>query len=201
MLTDTARAEIHCLLHRIGQFFFIHLAGAIGLHIHRKGLGDANRVSHLNRAALRQFGRNHILGKITRGIGRRTINLGRVFAGESTATMGGRATIGVDDDLAAGEAGVTIGTTNHETTGRVHIEFVFRAHPAIGKYLLHMGTHNRAHIVLAQFLGMLGRDHHRSGANRLAVFIAQRDLAFGIRSEAQSGIRMAGIGERAQNGV
>lgn len=38
--------------------------------------------------------------------------------------MGTPATVGVDDDLAAGETGITLGTTNDEEAGGLDLEAV-----------------------------------------------------------------------------
>jgi hypothetical protein len=45
---------------------------------------------------------------------------GRVLAGERAATVAGVAAVGVDDDLAAGEAGVAHRAADLEPPGRVH---------------------------------------------------------------------------------
>ena len=68
--------------------------------------------------AIGEAGGDDILGEIARGIGGRAIDLGRVLAGEGAAAMRGRAAVGIDDDLAAGEAGVAIRSADDEFAGR-----------------------------------------------------------------------------------
>ena len=65
----------------------------------------------------------------------------------------------------------------------------------------HVRTHDLAHLVQAQILGMLGGDHNRGRADGLAVFVAQRDLAFGIRSQARLRAGMARLSQRLQNAM
>ena len=48
------------------------------------------------------------------GVGRRAIDFGEVFSAESTSTVSTPATVGVDNNLAAGETGVTLRSTDDE---------------------------------------------------------------------------------------
>src|SRR5690606_18403689 len=89
-----------------------------------------------------------VLGQVTGGIGRRAVHLGRVLAREGAAAVGGGTAVGVDDDLAAGEAGVAVRATDDEAAGGVHIEFSFGAHPALGQDVFHMLAHISADGVL-----------------------------------------------------
>ena len=48
------------------------------------------------------------------GIGSRSVDLGKVLSGESSSTVSSPTTIGIDNDLATGQASITLGTTNDE---------------------------------------------------------------------------------------
>ena len=96
-------------------------AGAVGIDIERQRLADADRIGELDRAARGEPGGDDILGEIARDIGGRAVDLGRVLARESAAAVRGRAAIGVDDDLAPGEAGVAVGAADLEAAGRVDV--------------------------------------------------------------------------------
>ena len=99
----------------------VDLAGAVQVDIDRQRLGDADGVAELDRAAIGEAGGDDVLGEVARGIGGRAVDLGGVLAREGAAAMRGRAAIGVDDDLAAGEAGVAIGPADDELAGRVDV--------------------------------------------------------------------------------
>ena len=57
------------------------------------------------------------LGDPASEVGSRSIDLAVVLAGESTTSMSTPATVGVDDDLAAGKTGVTLWTADDEEAG------------------------------------------------------------------------------------
>ena len=56
---------------------------------------------------------------MTHRICRRAVNLGRVFAAEGTTAMTSHTTIGINDDLAACEAGIAHGAPCDKTARRV----------------------------------------------------------------------------------
>src|SRR5882757_90135 len=114
MAADTARRQIHRLCRRLLELVFRHLPGAVGVDVDRQRTRHADRVGELQRAAVGETGRDDVLGDIARGIGCGTVDLGRVLAGERAAAMRGRAAIGVDDDLAAGQAGIAVRTADVE---------------------------------------------------------------------------------------
>ena len=64
---------------------------------------------------------NERLGDPASEICSRSIDLAVVLAGESTTSVGTPATVGIDDDLAAGQTGVTLRTANDEETGRLDL--------------------------------------------------------------------------------
>ena len=79
-------------------------SGAMRVDVERQRLADTDRISELDRAAPGKTGGDDVLGEIARGISGRAVDLGRVLAREGAAAVRGRAAIGVDDDLAAGDA-------------------------------------------------------------------------------------------------
>ena len=88
------------------------------------GWADADRVGDLDLAAIRQVGGDDVLGDVARRVGRGAVDLGRVLAGEGAAAVARHPAVGVDDDLAAGEAGVADRAADHELAGRVDEEAV-----------------------------------------------------------------------------
>ena len=89
--------------------------------VDRQRPGDADGVGELQRAAVGEARGDDVLGEIARGIGGRAVDLGRVLAGEGAAAMRRRAAVGVDDDLAPGEAAIAVGAADEELAGRVDV--------------------------------------------------------------------------------
>ena len=89
---------------------------AVGVDVDREGLSDTNGVRELHERTARELGVDERLGDPAGEVGGRPVDLGEVLAGEGTATVGTPATVGVDNDLATGETGVTLGTTDDEET-------------------------------------------------------------------------------------
>jgi hypothetical protein len=87
--------------------------------VDRHRLGHADGVGELDGAAVGEAGGDDVLGEVARRIGGRAVDLGRVLAREGAAAVRGRAAVGVDDDLAAGEAGVAVGPPMTKLAGRV----------------------------------------------------------------------------------
>jgi hypothetical protein len=80
----------------------------------------ADGVGDLDLAAPGQAGSDDVLGDPAHRVGTRPVDLARVLAGERPATVAGHAAVGVDDDLASGEAGVAHRSTDDEPAGGVH---------------------------------------------------------------------------------
>src|SRR4051812_7678991 len=111
----------------------IDRAGPSSADIERNRLRYANSVRKLDGATVGKTSGHHVLGQVARHIGRRAVDLGRIFAGESAAAMRSRTAVRVDDNLAAGQPGVAIRSTDDELAGGVDVEFGFIAHPAFRK--------------------------------------------------------------------
>ena len=68
-----------------------------------------------------QAGRDDVLGDVARHVAGRAVDLRRILARERAAAVRRRAAVGVDDDLAAGDAGVAVRTADDEAAGRVDV--------------------------------------------------------------------------------
>ena len=159
----------------------------MGVDQNRHWVCHPDRVGDLDGAAVRQTGCHHILGEVSRGISGRAIDLGRILPRERSAAVWRVATIGVHDNLAAGEAAVAVGPADDEIAGRVDqkIGWLLR-HPA-----LRQGRFNRVGdhfldktgsilLAIAALRIVLGGDHDLGAANRLAIDVTDRNLALRI---------------------
>ena len=88
-------------------------------HAHR--LGDADGVGQLHFAAVGQAGGDDVLGHVPGHVGGAAVDLGRILAAEGAAAVPAPAAVGVDDDLAAGQAAVAVRAADHEPAGRIDV--------------------------------------------------------------------------------
>ena len=112
------------------------------------GSRHADRVRDLHLAAISKSGRDDVLRHVPRRVGGRTVDLGRVLAAERAATVPRHAAVGVDDDLAAGQAASACGPPSAKSTGRVHVD--------LGVLVDHVGRHNGVDNLLQHRLLDLG---------------------------------------------
>src|SRR3546814_10920390 len=100
------------------------------------------------------------LGQIAGDVSGRTVDLGRVLPRKRAAAMGGSAAIGIDDDLAAGQARVAVRSADLEQSGRVDEDRLVAGQPAlgqdIGEHALHIIAQAGLTRVVAHRRRMLG---------------------------------------------
>ncbi len=170
--------------------------------IDRKRLGDADGVTELDGGAIGEAGGDDVLGEVARRVGGRAVDLGGILAREGATTMRSRATVGVDDDLAAGEAGIAIGTSDDELAGRIDVPDGILRNPAVRQCRADIGLDDLADIVRAQRgIDVLGGDDNLGDGDRYAVLVAHGDLALGIGAELDRSAfaHLAGNGERLED--
>ena len=156
-------------------------------------LGNTDGVSELHFAAISQTGGDDVFGDIARHVSGRAIDLRRIFAAECAAAVTSHAAVGVDDDLAAGQAGIAHRTANYEAAGgidvvlRVFIEQV-RGNDGLDNVLQNIG----AQFVVANGLGMLGRDHDGIDALHFVLGVVfHGDLGFSVGTKVRAGSVLA----------
>src|ERR1035437_1219688 len=113
-LDDALRSQLEIGAHQIGNLAFVNLRGAECIDQYANRLSYANGVGKLHFAAIGQSGGNNVLGNVARHVAGRAVNLGRVFAAECTTAVTPHATVGVHDDLTAGQSGVAHGAADYE---------------------------------------------------------------------------------------
>ena len=194
---DGSRTEVEHVVHRGSDLLGRDRVGTKGLDEQRDGPGNADGVGDLHLAALGGARRDDVLGNPPGGIGRGTVDLRRVLPGERTATMSGGAAVGVDDDLAAGEAGVAVGAADDEVAGRIGEELV----GVVGE----LGRDNRFDDAFEQVdvklvlevdaRGVLSGDEHGAQSNGPSVLVVERDLRLAIGTQVRNGAVLADLGE------
>mmetsp|Transcript_76468 Transcript_76468/g.145523 ORF Transcript_76468/g.145523 Transcript_76468/m.145523 type:complete len:214 (+) Transcript_76468:74-715(+) len=110
------RAAIKLHFDDVGDVICCELAllGAVSLHKKGQGLGNANGIRELHKRTLAKTTFDDRLSHQAADIGCRTVNFCRILAAECATTMCTPSAICVDDDLTAGEASITLGSSNDE---------------------------------------------------------------------------------------
>ena len=118
---DATGAEVKVLLHELHEGLLVVLGGAVSVDVDGERVGNTNGVGELDADTVAEVVGHEGLGDPAGGVGGGTVDLGAVLAGEGTASVGAPTSVGVDDDLAAGEAGVTVGSADDEAAGGVDV--------------------------------------------------------------------------------
>lgn len=118
---DATGAEVKVLLHELDEGLLVILGGAVSVDVDGERVGDTNGVGELDADTVAEVVGHEGLGDPAGGVGGGTVDLGAVLAGEGTASVGAPTSVGVDDDLSAGEAGVTVGSADDEAAGGVDV--------------------------------------------------------------------------------
>ena len=171
---------------------------AEGIDVNADGLRVTDGIGELEFATLGETGGDDVFRDVAAHVGGGTVNLARVFAGEGAASVTAHASVGVDDDLASGEAAVTLGSADDEKTGRVDVVLGLGGKKLAGddrfdEFLFQ----DLANLGRRDAGGVLGRDDHGGDAGRFAVDILHRDLGLGVGAQPGVLTALAEIGDGA----
>ncbi len=195
-LGDRVRAQVEVLADQLHDLLVADLAGAEGVDRDRGRLGHADGVGNLDLATLGEAGGDDVLRHVAAGVGGGAVDLGRVLAGERAAAVAGHAAVGVDDDLASGQAAVADRAADHEVAGRVDVELGVLVQQLGRQHLLDDQLHHAvAQVVIGDVRVVLGGQHHRIDADHLAAFVAAGHLGLGVRAQPwqQAGLARLGL--------
>ena len=213
------RSHVEKALHHLGdlRIGLVHLRCAVGIDTEADRFCLADGVCHLHEYLVGHAGGHKIFGDMAAGVCCTAVYLARVLAGEGTTAMGAAAAIGVDDYLAAGQAGVGVWTAKYKLAGGVDVEydvFVEECAGLLGEFCKHTGDQHFLHVFpdagehpvfglllslpgvvgwLDEFV-VLGGDDKGVDAERLVVVVIfHSDLALGVRAEISDFLALAEI--------
>src|SRR3954447_18642746 len=198
VVAEGARSQVEVVIYELNDLGARDLLVAEGLDHDRNGVGDPDRVRHLVLAAADKSGGNHVLGDVARGVGGRAVDLRGVLAGEGAAAVAGHAAVGIDDDLAPGQAGVAYWAADDEAPGRVDEEVLAQLLRVVELLRQDRLDDVLPEIVRDERLGallVLGRDEELLDLDRAAVLIADRDLRLAVGAEV---VDRLGLADRGQ---
>lgn len=117
---------------------------------------------------------------------------------------GGSTAIGVDDDLAAGQAGIAIGTADDELARRVDIPLAIVSDLQLAQSLANIGFDDLTDLLrVPAGIEVLRGQNDGYGFRSLAVDVTNRHLALGIGAELRrfAFAALAGGGQQLQDAV
>lgn len=131
---------------------------------------------------------------------RRPVDLGPILSREGSSSVSAPSTVRVDDDLASGETGVTLGTSDDEPARRLDVVHRLVVEVLGVDHLLDDLLHQLALEVLGRdLLGVLGRDDDRVDAEGLdgtvrELLVLDRDLGLRVGAEPSELARATELG-------
>ena len=203
-LGDGVWTQVEHLTHQLDDLVVGNFASAEGIQRNRSRLSDADCVGNLDLATLSQAGSHDVLGHVTTGVGRRTVNLGWIFTRERAAAVTGHAAVGVNDDLATGQAAVANRATDDELASRVDVELGVFVQQFSRQHVLDDQFHHAfAQVFVRHFRVVLGRQHDGVDGHNLSAFVTASDLGLGVRAEVRHQLRLlvTDIGQDLQQEV
>jgi len=172
-IDNAFRPQIEVLAHQHRNLLVTDDAGPIGIDRDVDRLGDTNSIADLHLALAGQAGSHNVLGHVTCGIGSRTVDLGRIFTREGTATVRASAAVGIDDDLTARKPAITLRAANYKDARWVDHVLGLGGKQTRSKAGLDDLFDNRfANICLRNIGRMLSGKHHRVNTPRDNAFRA-----------------------------
>ena len=173
--------SLKCARTSVGDLLFRNPARALGVDHHRDRIGHADRVRELHERALGEARRDDVLGDVARHVARRAIDLRRILARERAAAVRRRAAVGVDDDLAAGDAGVAVRPADHEASRRVDVDLRVLVHQLRGDHAVDdlLGD-VFLHRLLRDERAVLGGKDDRVDPHRRVAVVLDRDLRLAV---------------------
>mmetsp|Transcript_21337 Transcript_21337/g.50508 ORF Transcript_21337/g.50508 Transcript_21337/m.50508 type:complete len:413 (+) Transcript_21337:182-1420(+) len=198
---DGSGAEVKILFDNGGQVG-VRLAlddGPVGVDKDREGPVDANGVGELDQGPLAEAGGHQGLGHPATGVCRGPVDLGGILSGKGSSPVGSPAPVRVDNDLAAGESGVSVGSSNDEASRRVEVVDRLFVEVFFGNDRLDDVLHEIAgDLFLGHVLRVLARNDNRVDplGNRDTVgveLVLAGDLGLGIGPDPVAGSVLADL--------
>lgn len=199
LLDDNSWAEIEVLADNLLELIRGVVRGSVGVDEDGEWLRDTDGVGKLDESTSAELGVNQRLGDPASDVGSGSVDLGEILSGESTTSVGTPSTVGVNDDLAAGQTSITLWATDDEKSGWLDV--------VDGLVIQVLGWDNLlddlledllAELLSGDCLGVLGRDDNGVDTEwdngTTIVLVLNGDLGLGIWSQPWDGTVTAGCG-------
>ena len=97
--------------------------GSVGVDVDADRFSHTDCVGELDFAFASQSCCDDVFGDMSRHVSGRSVHLGGILSAERTTTMSTPATVGIDNDFAACQAGITVRSPDDKPSGWVDVVF------------------------------------------------------------------------------
>ena len=198
LLDNDTRTEVKVVADNLNELVGGLLGSTVGLNEDGQGLSDTNGVGELDKGTTSETSVDQGLSDPTGNVGGGTVDLGIILARESTTTVSTPATVGVDDDLTAGQTSVTLGTTNDEAAGGLEVvDSAVVEQLSRDDLLDDLLLESNTDLLSGEIVAVLSRDDNGVDTQGLdstvVVSVLNGDLGLGVRAEPGDGAIFTGI--------
>lgn len=123
LLDNDTGSQVEVGTDNINKLLSSLVGGTVSVDVKGARLSNTDSVRQLNQRTACQLGVHQRLGNPSSKVGSRSIDLGEVLSRESTTTVSAPTTVGIDDDLTAGQTGVTLRSTNDEKSTGLNLRY------------------------------------------------------------------------------
>lgn len=198
LLDNDTRTQVEVVPDDLDQLLRGLVGGTVGLNEDRERVSDTNGIRELDKGTTGELSADERLGDPTGDVSGGTVNLGVVLSGESTTTVSTPATVGVDDDLTAGQTGVTLGTANDEAARGLQVVDGAVIEELVGDNLLDdLLLEGSTDLLRGDVVSVLGGDdnsvHTQGLDSTVVVGVLDSDLGLGVRENPGDGAVKTGF--------
>ena len=120
---NSLRAKIKKFIYLLRNLTIAHvyMAAAISIDIDIDGTSHTNSIRHLHQHFVSHTGCHQVLGNMTGCISGTTVYLTGVLTGESATTVSTFTTVGIYDNLASRQTGISVRSADNELSGRINV--------------------------------------------------------------------------------
>mmetsp|Transcript_17676 Transcript_17676/g.38620 ORF Transcript_17676/g.38620 Transcript_17676/m.38620 type:complete len:388 (-) Transcript_17676:221-1384(-) len=198
---DASGPQIEILFHNGHQIGVRPTGGHrfVGVYKDREGPVDSNGVGQLNQNPLAESSGHQGFSDPATRVCRGSVDLGGVLSRKGPAPVSSPASVGVDNDFSTGQAGVSVGSSNDESSRGVEVVDRVFVEVFFGNDRLHDVLHEVAgNLFLGHVLRVLtGNDdrvHPLGDRDALfVVFVLASDLCLGVWSDPVAGSVLADL--------
>ena len=124
LLDDLCRPQVENLTDFFCDKAIVKLRGAVAVYKYAHRSCNTDGVGNLDENLVSYPCGHKVLCNVPRSVGRRTVNLRRILAGEGSASVSSLASVSVHDDFPSGQSRVPVRSSDDEFSGRVHVKDV-----------------------------------------------------------------------------